>query len=119
MKMQTFNFGEIMNKNKNIKFKIQPRYYSKTITDIEYLILQYLSTGDLQYLDSKFDFAKYGQYLEDNLNSIIRYVSVKVEYPFILIKRHLGDKYEVAILFNFSCTSRFLYNLYNKNEHEN
>ena len=100
MKNEYYNFGKIV--DKYFKLKITPRYSGKTIYDIYYLISQYLSTNTTQFLDSKFDFFKYSDYIEENLNLIYGPESVKIIYPAILVKRDLISKYEVAIFINWS-----------------
>lgn len=100
MKNEYYNFGKIL--DKYFKLKITPRYSSKTIYDIYYLISQYLSTNSTQFLNSKFDFFKYSDYIEENLNFIYGPESVKIIYPAILVKRNPISIYEVAIFINWS-----------------
>lgn len=99
MKNEYYNFGEIV--DKYFKLKIIPRYSGETIYNIYYLINQYLNTNTTQFLDSKFDFFKYSDYIEENLNLIYGPESVKIIYPAILVKRKPISEYEVAIFINW------------------
>ena len=99
MKNEYYNFGKIV--DKYFKLKIIPRYSGETIYNIYYLINQYLNTNTTQFLDSKFDFFKYSDYIEENLNLIYGPESVKIIYPAILVKRKPISKYEVAIFINW------------------
>lgn len=100
MKKEYYDFGRILDEHFKIKFT--PRYSQKTIHEIYYLISCYLDTNTTQYLNSKFDFFKYSNYMEEQLNFIYGPESVKILYPCVLIKRNLCSKYEVAIFINWS-----------------
>lgn len=105
MKKEYYNFGDIL---KTIKFKIYPRGFSETFADIEYLLKRYLQSRDLQFLISNFQFIKYHDFLEKEIKDIIPLYTVKIVYPYVLVKSIFSDQYEKAIIISESCRSAAL-----------
>lgn len=101
MKKEYFNFDTLLSKIYAIKYA--PRYSSETICEIHYLIQRYKATNEFQLYYSKFDFCKYKDYIEKELNSIYKQDLVSVLYPCVFVRKDPLSKYELAILINFPC----------------
>lgn len=101
MKKEYFNFDTLLSKIYAIKYT--PRYSSETICEIHYLIQRYKATNEFQLYYSKFDFCKYRDYIEKELNSIYKQDLVSVLYPCVFVRKDPLSKYELAILINFPC----------------
>lgn len=99
MKKEYYDFGKIL--NKKLVIKETPRSSSETICDIRYLIHRFKIANDFQLYYSKFDFRKYGDYIEKELNFIYKQDVFKVLYPCIFVRKDPLSKYELAILINF------------------
>ena len=110
MKKEYFNFREILfRKNEILNFKLLPKGTGEVIAEIKYLLKRYLHNGELQHLISKYDFFKYHDYIEEELKNIIPLYTVKIIYPFVLIKSVYDDYYVKAIIFHSSYKAFGLY----------
>ena len=101
MKKEYYNFDTLLSKFYAIKYA--PRYSSETICEIRYLIQRYKAINEFQLYYSKFDFCKYRDYIEKELNSIYKQDLVSVLYPCVFVRKDPLSKYELAILINFPC----------------
>lgn len=101
MKKEYYNLDTLLSKFYAIKYA--PRFSSETICEIHYLIQRYKATKEYQFYYSKFDFCKYRDYIEKELNHIYGQDLVSVLYPCVFVRKDLLSKYELAILINFQC----------------
>ena len=99
MKKEYYNFDTLLSKFYAIKYA--PKYSSETICEIHYLIQRYKATNERQFYYSKFDFCKYREYIEEELNSLYKQDLVSVYYPCVFVRKDPLSKYELAILINF------------------
>lgn len=99
MKKEYYDFGRIL--DKKFIIKEAPRFSAETICDIRYLIHRFKTTNEFQLYYSKFNFCKYRDYIEKELNFIYKQDLVRVLYPCVFVRKDPLSKYELAILINF------------------
>lgn len=99
MKEEYYNLDTLLSKIYTIKYA--PRFSNETICEIHYLIQRYKATNEFQFYYSKFDFCKYRDYIEKELNLLYKQDLVCVLYPCIFLRKDSLSKYELAILINF------------------
>lgn len=99
MKKEYYNFDTLLSKFYANKYA--PRYSSETICEIHYLIQRYKATNVFLLYYSKFDFCKYRDYIEKELNFIYGQDLVSILYPCVFVRKDTLSKYELAIIINF------------------